>query len=495
MECGSLLLGSPPPRAPRDGNKRSYAMANPLLLFGQSSLTNPLPVSSMFSPSHPGGVGATWPLDHLPSSEAPFAKPSLDVPPMPESTGTTLPPSAEGGNNGGTHSGSLGLPNIEAKHEVVENLPGAPGRPEAEVQEGEEADAEYEQEVQPGAPINGQEARGEDVVEQARGGDDTVRGAIRYGSNDDGGKDEDDYHMEQLNKARMLEQYSYSYERGHDEEHMHSERGEITPSAAPDFGYSAPPAAASPAFIPALSHPRPAHLNDSTMDESPRGRKPIASTSSNGFRPAPPGPRPSSTSSYVAQSSHPFGAAPPATVTPVVNKPAGRIRKPVIKKQDSFSQSPPVSTDSSDLDDEEVYDEEDDYSSAQESSRKRRHSKVTPKVKRSNGKKVSVHSSVPGGATLVTPGGQKRTEIPAVEGDPSIKPYGCCYPHCLAETAKAEQAGKAGPENTFRTVKELRDHCTRHKKAKYNEPDTPFRCSLDPCGKTFKVCTSSSIYS
>lgn len=99
---------------------------------------------------------------------------------------------------------------------------------------------------------------------------------------------------------------------------------------------------------------------------------------------------------------------------------------------------------------------------------------------------------------------RKRTEIPAVEDDPSVKPYGCFYPSCMAalagesgEGGGAAFKGKKGKkavlaqlvegESSFRTIKELREHCAIHKRAGEVPSETPFRCALDPCGKTFKV--------
>jgi hypothetical protein len=91
---------------------------------------------------------------------------------------------------------------------------------------------------------------------------------------------------------------------------------------------------------------------------------------------------------------------------------------------------------------------------------------------------------------------RKRTEIPAVEDDPSIKPYGCNYATCPARI-KAKRGVKKEEdddddedeveETSFRTIRELREHCAVHKKVGMDGGDTPFRCALDPCGKTFKV--------
>ncbi|KAK4699839.1 hypothetical protein P7C70_g6417, partial [Phenoliferia sp. Uapishka_3] len=105
--------------------------------------------------------------------------------------------------------------------------------------------------------------------------------------------------------------------------------------------------------------------------------------------------------------------------------------------------------------------------------------------------------------TAMSPSGTKlrRTEIPAVQDDPSIKPYGCCYPSCIelnrqkAARDEAREGGEAeiesededeDEETSFRTIRELREHCSQHKKRGEVAGDTPFRCALDPCGKTFK---------
>lgn len=143
---------------------------------------------------------------------------------------------------------------------------------------------------------------------------------------------------------------------------------------------------------------------------------------------------------------------------------------------------------------------------------------------------------------------RKRTEIPAIEDDESIKPYGCNYPFCLNLNSLRAGMGELDEENVgsgsasgsgssrkgkgkakgqvnehaqehengdidiygraakkarkasyssngvdhqaptaFRTIKELRDHCTVHRKAKDPTPELMFRCALDPCGKSFKV--------
>ncbi|KPV74506.1 uncharacterized protein RHOBADRAFT_49911 [Rhodotorula graminis WP1] len=106
---------------------------------------------------------------------------------------------------------------------------------------------------------------------------------------------------------------------------------------------------------------------------------------------------------------------------------------------------------------------------------------------------------------------RRQTEIPAVEDDPSIKPYGCNW--CRLDRAEArkgkrravaaddEQADDededvGADETSWRTIKELREHAQRaHKeraaKAKQDDDEAvmmemPFCCALDPCGKTFK---------
>ncbi|BGP41195.1 hypothetical protein JCM10450v2_005234 [Rhodotorula kratochvilovae] len=104
---------------------------------------------------------------------------------------------------------------------------------------------------------------------------------------------------------------------------------------------------------------------------------------------------------------------------------------------------------------------------------------------------------------------RRQTEIPAVEDDPSIRPYGCNW--CRLDGAAAaggtsakgkarahhaeEDEGDEG-ETSWRTIKELREHAQRsHKeraaRAKQDDDEAvmmemPFCCALDPCGKTFK---------
>jgi len=121
------------------------------------------------------------------------------------------------------------------------------------------------------------------------------------------------------------------------------------------------------------------------------------------------------------------------------------------------------------------------------------------------------------GAVVLGPNGlPSKNEIPATD-DPNIKPYGCAFPQCVAlaeararEKAAAKPAATKGKatskaakaeaarqealdeanETSFRTIKELREHWQSHKKV--GEPaaslpdETPFRCALDPCGKTFR---------
>ncbi|GAA6010750.1 hypothetical protein JCM10207_005824 [Rhodosporidiobolus poonsookiae] len=96
---------------------------------------------------------------------------------------------------------------------------------------------------------------------------------------------------------------------------------------------------------------------------------------------------------------------------------------------------------------------------------------------------------------------RRQTEIPAVEDDPSVRPYGCNY--CALALVAAQQgvasaypAPPAGQALSWRTIKELREHHTATHKAQQKELDEagdeavlmemPFRCALDPCGKTFK---------
>ncbi|GAA5834593.1 hypothetical protein JCM5353_004614 [Sporobolomyces roseus] len=128
----------------------------------------------------------------------------------------------------------------------------------------------------------------------------------------------------------------------------------------------------------------------------------------------------------------------------------------------------------------------------------------------------------PGGGKLILPNSidpvtgypRRQTEVPAVEDDPSVRPYGCNY--CFLDRTKDASTraywssrGKPLAENelrSWRTVKELREHSAREHRdrqdaikdyeAELNEnpelekngkgPEQPFRCALEPCGKTFK---------
>ncbi|GAA6022089.1 hypothetical protein JCM11491_004748 [Sporobolomyces phaffii] len=106
---------------------------------------------------------------------------------------------------------------------------------------------------------------------------------------------------------------------------------------------------------------------------------------------------------------------------------------------------------------------------------------------------------------------RRQTEVPAVEDDPSVRPYGCNY--CFLDrtvdaSIKAywEQQERLhdGYKVSWRTVKELREHTQRDHKERLEMlkeheqmvkdeghsngkgPDLPYRCALEPCGKTFK---------
>ncbi|GAA5828418.1 hypothetical protein JCM3770_004693 [Rhodotorula araucariae] len=98
---------------------------------------------------------------------------------------------------------------------------------------------------------------------------------------------------------------------------------------------------------------------------------------------------------------------------------------------------------------------------------------------------------------------RRQTEIPAVEDDPSIRPYGCNWCRLDGAKGKARAAqvdedddDDASGETSWRTIKELREHAQRsHKeraaRAKQDDDEAvmmemPFCCALDPCGKTFK---------
>ncbi|GAA5846469.1 hypothetical protein JCM3766R1_001901 [Sporobolomyces carnicolor] len=107
---------------------------------------------------------------------------------------------------------------------------------------------------------------------------------------------------------------------------------------------------------------------------------------------------------------------------------------------------------------------------------------------------------------------RRQTEVPAVEDDPSVRPYGCnyCYLDRTVDPAiraywEQQESLHDGYKVSWRTVKELREHNQREhrertEKLKEHEqlvkdeggvqngkgPDLPFRCALEPCGKTFK---------
>ncbi|GAA5848947.1 hypothetical protein JCM8547_006395 [Rhodosporidiobolus lusitaniae] len=105
------------------------------------------------------------------------------------------------------------------------------------------------------------------------------------------------------------------------------------------------------------------------------------------------------------------------------------------------------------------------------------------------------------GPGFAAPRARRQTEIPAVEDDPSVRPYGCNYcspasgiPSAMAVTVSGGGAGSG--QTSWRTIKELREHHTSVHKERQREleeqgdeqalMEMPFRCALDPCGKTFK---------
>ncbi|GAA5895846.1 uncharacterized protein JCM6883_001636 [Sporobolomyces salmoneus] len=108
---------------------------------------------------------------------------------------------------------------------------------------------------------------------------------------------------------------------------------------------------------------------------------------------------------------------------------------------------------------------------------------------------------------------RRQTEVPAVEDDPSVRPYGCnyCYLDRTVDPAiraywEQQESLNEGYKVSWRTVKELREHTQREHKERMDKlkeleqmtreeggpvrdgkgPDLPFRCALEPCGKTFK---------
>ena len=108
---------------------------------------------------------------------------------------------------------------------------------------------------------------------------------------------------------------------------------------------------------------------------------------------------------------------------------------------------------------------------------------------------------------------RRQTEVPAVEDDPSVRPYGCNY--CFLSRTQdapsrsywASRGGKLEENEMigWRTVKELREHSAREHRDRQESmreyelecqenpelekngkgPEQPFRCALEPCGKTF----------
>ncbi|KAK4046825.1 myb-like DNA-binding protein bas1 [Microbotryomycetes sp. JL201] len=85
---------------------------------------------------------------------------------------------------------------------------------------------------------------------------------------------------------------------------------------------------------------------------------------------------------------------------------------------------------------------------------------------------------------------RRRVDVPAIEDDPNVRPYGCNYPECPARLYElglsTEPVPRTGPESSssWRTVRELREHAADH--AHMDGGEFPFRCALDPCGKLFK---------
>lgn len=75
-------------------------------------------------------------------------------------------------------------------------------------------------------------------------------------------------------------------------------------------------------------------------------------------------------------------------------------------------------------------------------------------------------------------------------GDPSALPYGCNYPSCM-DKGKGKDSEDyeelSTDENSFRTIRDLRDHIDEHKRLGDRAGDVPFRCAFESCGKTFKV--------
>ncbi|BGP25619.1 hypothetical protein JCM10295v2_004550 [Rhodotorula toruloides] len=156
----------------------------------------------------------------------------------------------------------------------------------------------------------------------------------------------------------------------------------------------------------------------------------------------------------------------------------------------------------------------------------------TPSSSTSRGRKrasPAAYSEVhmPGAIDPATGLARRQTEIPAVEDDPSVRPYGCNW--CVIDKAErrrverevlADAKGKGRAEDgdgagsdvdaegeedddapprielSWRTVKELREHHARYHKDRAHElkngaeesllMEMPFRCALDPCDKTFK---------
>ncbi|KAK4055831.1 myb-like DNA-binding protein bas1 [Microbotryomycetes sp. JL221] len=85
-----------------------------------------------------------------------------------------------------------------------------------------------------------------------------------------------------------------------------------------------------------------------------------------------------------------------------------------------------------------------------------------------------------------------RTDVPAIEDDPNVRPYGCNYPECPARLVELGLSTKALPRSgpnsasSWRTIRQLKEHVAEHTKQLLDAGEFPFRCALDPCGKTFK---------
>ncbi|KAI5475072.1 hypothetical protein MNV49_001948 [Pseudohyphozyma bogoriensis] len=91
-------------------------------------------------------------------------------------------------------------------------------------------------------------------------------------------------------------------------------------------------------------------------------------------------------------------------------------------------------------------------------------------------------------------GTARRTSTPMDSGNVSSTPSLTMSVNTVSTRSsgsgkrRREETAESGDgETAFRTIRELREHCAVHKRQGVDPgSETPFRCALDPCGKTFK---------